>query len=140
MGGFPQMQPDERDEFLAGPHIAVMATERPDGRPHLSPVWYLWDGTEFRFVIEPRSVKHHNLALRPRLSVCVDKKSWPYASVIADCDVTLRDYRLGYPSDLAQRYLEGDRLDSFLARYEGTEWVVTHAVPVSWYGHINRAG
>ena len=36
--------------FLRGPYAASLACVRPDGRPHVIPVWQEWDGHEF-FVI-----------------------------------------------------------------------------------------
>ena len=34
-------------EFLKGARVASLATVRPDGRPHMTPVWYEYDGYEF---------------------------------------------------------------------------------------------
>ncbi|KKL27226.1 hypothetical protein LCGC14_2387280, partial [marine sediment metagenome] len=33
--------------FLSQPHVAALATVRPDGRPHVLPVWFDFDGSEF---------------------------------------------------------------------------------------------
>jgi len=32
------------DTFLEGSHIARLATTDRDGKPHVVPVWYAWDG------------------------------------------------------------------------------------------------
>ena len=46
-----------------------MATTRPDGRPHTTPVWGLWvDGT-FYFGVGPDSRKARNLAENPNVAV-----------------------------------------------------------------------
>ena len=37
----PRMKPDDVAEFLAQPHIGVLATLRRDGRPYPVPVWFL---------------------------------------------------------------------------------------------------
>ena len=34
-------------EFLQAPNVAAFASVRPDGRPHVTPVWYEYDGREF---------------------------------------------------------------------------------------------
>ena len=34
-------------EFLEGAPVAALATVRPDGRPHVVPVCYEYDGQEF---------------------------------------------------------------------------------------------
>ncbi len=38
-----------------------IATVRPDGRPHLTPVWYVWTGGKFYICIQSSSVKAANL-------------------------------------------------------------------------------
>jgi PPOX class probable F420-dependent enzyme len=35
--------PDELQEVLAKPNPSVIATLRPDGSPHTTATWYLWD-------------------------------------------------------------------------------------------------
>ena len=36
------MAPDVMEEFLAQPHVGVLATLRKDGHPYTVPVWFLW--------------------------------------------------------------------------------------------------
>ncbi len=43
----------EVESFLREPNVAAFATVRPDGRPHVTPVWYEYDGMEF-IVSTPR--------------------------------------------------------------------------------------
>lgn len=38
----PQLTPEEIDAYLDGPHVAHFASIRPNGAPHISPVWYHW--------------------------------------------------------------------------------------------------
>ena len=40
---------EERDEFLTELRIGRLATQREDGWPHVTPIWYVWD--EDRFVL-----------------------------------------------------------------------------------------
>jgi hypothetical protein len=35
------------ETFLAEPRNVIVAGIRKDGRPHLSPNWFLWDGAHF---------------------------------------------------------------------------------------------
>lgn len=46
-----------------------VATARPDGRPHASPVWGLWLDGAFLFATDPASQKGRNLAANPDLVV-----------------------------------------------------------------------
>jgi len=46
-----------------------IATTRPDGRPHVMPVWGLWMPEGFYFGTDPASRKGRNLAANPRAVV-----------------------------------------------------------------------
>lgn len=46
-----------------------IATTRPDGRPHVMPVWGLWLDEAFLFSTDPSSRKGRNLAANPHLAV-----------------------------------------------------------------------
>ena len=50
------------DAQLRAARSIWLATGRPDGRPHVTPVWFLWDGRAVRFSIAPEAVKAANLA------------------------------------------------------------------------------
>lgn len=38
---------DKLEEFLAEPRNVIVAGIRKDGRPHVAPNWFLWDGKRF---------------------------------------------------------------------------------------------
>jgi len=67
-----RMSNDTFRAFLQQPHLARLATVRSDGRPHLVPIWYEWDGAQLRFEAQAGSVKVANLARDPRAAVLVD--------------------------------------------------------------------
>ena len=73
---------EEIDEFLRGPHIAVVATVDPDGQPHAVPTWYLYEDGEVVFHTGLRSRKYRNLRRSPRVTLCVDGKTPPYQAVV----------------------------------------------------------
>lgn len=54
-----------------------ISTIRPDGRPHLTPVWFVYLGEKFYISIDPRSVKSRNLARNPQVSVALENGSHP---------------------------------------------------------------
>jgi PPOX class probable F420-dependent enzyme len=66
------MTADEAREFIAAHHRAVLATQRADGRPQLSPVLCALDD-EGRVIISTRetAVKTKNLRRHPYASLCV---------------------------------------------------------------------
>ena len=66
------MTPEERDAFLAEQRTCRVATATPDGRPHVSPLWYVWDGSCLWLYSVVRSQRWTDLERNPRCSVVVD--------------------------------------------------------------------
>ena len=66
------MTPAQIDEFLQAPRHAIVATNRVDGPPQLSPVWCVYEEGLFYISILAGSAKHRNLQRDPRISLCID--------------------------------------------------------------------
>ncbi|MDH3682860.1 MAG: TIGR03618 family F420-dependent PPOX class oxidoreductase [Acidimicrobiia bacterium] len=66
------MTTEDQEDFLAEPHVGVVATLRRDGRPYTVPVWHLWDGTHLWLTGTESRVWCRQLMHDPRLSVCVE--------------------------------------------------------------------
>ena len=66
------MSSAEIDEFLAETRHAVMGTNRIDGSPQLSPVWYLYRDGKFHTSVYGKSAKYCNLGRDHRVTLCVD--------------------------------------------------------------------
>lgn len=49
-----------------------LSTTRPDGRPHVVPLWGVWLDGGLYFSTDPASVKGRNLAAEPRAAVHID--------------------------------------------------------------------
>jgi nitroimidazol reductase NimA-like FMN-containing flavoprotein (pyridoxamine 5'-phosphate oxidase superfamily) len=60
------------DDFLEAPLIARMATADKDGRPHVVPVWYGWDGQALWISSFASTRKIGELEVNPYLSVVID--------------------------------------------------------------------
>ncbi len=41
---------------------------RPDGRPHLAPVWFVWHAGKIYIGTDPKSVKSRNIRRNPRVT------------------------------------------------------------------------
>ena len=54
-----------------------IATARPDGRPHLTPVWFAWHAGKVYICIDPHSVKARNLAENAKVSLALEDGSAP---------------------------------------------------------------
>jgi PPOX class probable F420-dependent enzyme len=54
-----------------------MATVRPDGRPHLVPVWYVVDAGRWYICTAPGSVKARNLNRNPHIALALEDGTNP---------------------------------------------------------------
>jgi PPOX class probable F420-dependent enzyme len=87
---------------LTASHDYWLATVRPDGRPHLMPVWAAWADASLWFSSARGSRKAINLRAHPRCSLATDN---PYEPVIVEGDafvVTDTD-QLRYALDVENR-------------------------------------
>jgi len=75
----------EAERRLTVAHDYWLATVRPDGRPHVMPVWGVWDDGRLWFSSGLRSRKARNLALDPRCTVTTDDARNP---VVVEGQVT----------------------------------------------------
>ena len=66
----------EINTFLQGPWAARLACLRPDGRPHVIPVWQEWDGQVFLVLAWQGSQWADYLLRDPNVSLTVDEP-WP---------------------------------------------------------------
>ena len=78
------MTPEQIEDYLAMPHIADLATGRPDGSPHVAPVWFLYEDGVVKVLAETSSVKVKNLKSEPRVSVSIATDQQPYEYVIVN--------------------------------------------------------
>ena len=60
------------DERLRAELMMWLSTVRPDGRPHLVPVWFLWDGRSILIFSRPNQQKLLNLRHNPNVVVALD--------------------------------------------------------------------
>jgi hypothetical protein len=65
------MTADELDEFLASERTCRVATSWPSG-PHVTPLWFTWDGTSLWLYSITRSQRWTDLSQDPRVAVIVD--------------------------------------------------------------------
>jgi PPOX class probable F420-dependent enzyme len=64
--------PSRLEAFLAEPRNIIVAGIRKDGRPHLSPNWYFWDGEKFYVSTTRDRVKYAVFRRDPRVELVVD--------------------------------------------------------------------
>ena len=77
----PRMTDEEIAEFLKLPLLSNFATLRPDGSPHVAPVWHLYDGERLLILSSPSSVKVGNLRGNPRIGISIPRETAPHGFV-----------------------------------------------------------
>lgn len=60
------------DERLRKELIIWLSTVRPDGRPHMVPVWFFWDGQTITIYSQPGSLKMRNLRHNTNVALALD--------------------------------------------------------------------
>ncbi|MGZ6300335.1 MAG: pyridoxamine 5'-phosphate oxidase family protein [Candidatus Limnocylindria bacterium] len=66
------MTPAEVDAFLEGERTCRVASLGAGGQPHVTPLWFVWDGTDLWLNSTHRSQRWLDLQRDPRVSVVVD--------------------------------------------------------------------
>ena len=107
-------------EFLStGTRTGMLAYVGADGRPLVSPVWFIVEDGRLVFNTSRDTSKGHAMARDPRVAICVDDPHPPYsfvqvqgvAEVTEDPD-ELRDIA----TRTGRRYMGADRAEEFGAR------------------------
>lgn len=123
------MVPDEvRAVLLETARTATLATVRADGRPHAAPIWFDLDGEDIVFNTGHDSIKAANLRREPRVVLCVDDDTPPFAFVliegVASIDEAAPDLA-DWAGRIGARYMGADRADEFARRnLVPGEWLV----------------
>lgn len=99
--------------FLREPYTARLACVRPDGLPHVIPVWQAWDGEGFVVVAWEGSVWANYIRSNPNVSLTIDEPWPPLRRLTARGSAQPLPYAAGSPelgeiaARLSQRYLGG---------------------------------
>ena len=72
MSDATQILTDAQQAFLRERPHAIIATIMADGRPQLTPNWFLWDGARFWLSTLSWTVKVKNARRDPRVTLCID--------------------------------------------------------------------
>ncbi|TMK54281.1 MAG: pyridoxamine 5'-phosphate oxidase family protein [Actinobacteria bacterium] len=66
------MSAEERDAFLGEERMCRVATVGAGGAPHVSPLWFVWDGNALWLNSVVKSQRWTNAVRDPRVSIVVD--------------------------------------------------------------------
>lgn len=68
---FRNMSQAQIEEFVGAPRFGVFGTNRGDGPPQLTPVWYLYENSKIYISMFVASAKYRNLSRDPRATLCI---------------------------------------------------------------------
>jgi PPOX class probable F420-dependent enzyme len=135
------MTVEERDAFLAGSNIGVLATVDRRGRPHAAPIWYLYEDGVFIMSTGLGSQKHRNVEANPEVTLVVDRRSLPYYAVMARGPAEIgpalsSEERLR----IVRRYLNDEQTQRYMERVSGQDSVSLRLRPRKLIEFFGRAG
>jgi PPOX class probable F420-dependent enzyme len=99
-----------------GTRTGKLATTRHDGRPHVVPIWFVLDGTDFVFNTGAHSIKGRTLHRTGIGALCVDDERPPYAFVSVTGTVSISEdpgELLRWATAIGGRYMGADRAEEF---------------------------
>jgi hypothetical protein len=88
-----------RDQRLATDACVWLATVRPDGRPHLTPIWFVWVAERFWLCTTATAVKVRNASHQPTVQVSLAD---PLQPVVAEATATL--HRAPFPDAVVRAF------------------------------------
>ncbi len=129
------MTAQEREEFLAGVHIGVVAVNREGRAPLAVPIWYDYiPGGEVLLWIDHGSVKGRLFREAGRFSICAQVETLPYKYATAEGPVVAMDEA---PTEeqalrIASRYMPAEEAARWVQDYLGENSLLVRMRPEKW--------
>ncbi|MGA3150801.1 MAG: pyridoxamine 5'-phosphate oxidase family protein [Streptosporangiaceae bacterium] len=70
--------------MMTGTRTGKLGVTRRDGRPPVTPIWFVLDGDDIVLTTGASSVKGRALQADPRAVLCADDQTPPYSFVIIE--------------------------------------------------------
>lgn len=129
------MTVQEREDFLAGEHIGVVAVNREGRAPLAVPIWYDYSpGGEVLLWIDHGSVKERLFREAGRFSICAQVETLPYkyataeGPVLALDEAPTKEQALG----IAGRYLSAEEAASYVLNNLAENSLLVRMRPEKW--------
>lgn len=134
-----------REFLLATPaHTGKLATTRPDGSPHVAPIWYaLADDGTIVFTTGATTAKGRALQRDPRAAMCIDDERPPFSFVVVEGTVAISediDELRHWATVIGGRYMGAGRAESFGARNAVPGELLVHLTPTRIVSERDVAG
>jgi PPOX class probable F420-dependent enzyme len=100
-----------------GTRTGKLATTRADGRPHVAPIWFLLDDDgSVVFTTGADTLKGKALRRDPRVAMCVDDETPPFAFVLIEGTAEISedlDAMLDWATRIGGRYMGSEVAESY---------------------------
>jgi PPOX class probable F420-dependent enzyme len=113
--------------LLATARVIWLSSTRPDGRPHVVPTWFDWDGETITIFTRADAQKVRNVRCQPRVMVAIGIADTTFQVELLEGEALVIDETSGHglvrPSDgFARKYAEafqsnGFTIDSFALQF-----------------------
>ena len=131
------MQPEEREAFLAGQHVGVLGLERADGPPLVVPVWYGYSpGGEVEICMSASSLKGRLVSRAGRATLCAQQEALPYKYVSGEGPVEIEELgarAAAVVEKLAIRYLGEEAGRAYAAQGVAGDEIRVAIKPQRWF-------
>ena len=131
---YAEMSQAHIEDFLQVPRFAIVGTNRVNGAPQLTPVWYLYENGRIYVSMSVNSAKYRNLRRDPRIGICISGVHPDARAVMIYGTVDLFPENSAWYEDvhwrLTRRYHDSDEeaqafIDSLPTEQESAMAVVT---------------
>ncbi|ASO19792.1 PPOX class probable F420-dependent enzyme [Actinoalloteichus hoggarensis] len=126
---------EEREAFLAGVHVGVLAVGRDGRAPLAVPVWYSYEpGGEVLIWMERGSVKDKAIRAAGRFSLAVQTETAPYKYVTAEGPLVANDEMptREQADAIARRYLPADEVAGYVDAALNERTILVRMRPEKW--------
>jgi PPOX class probable F420-dependent enzyme len=116
------------DERLRSEPTVWLSSTRPDGRPHVVPVWFNWDGSVFDLFSKPHAQKVRNLREHPDVMLAVGQPEAEFDVELVEGTASV----LQQPTAEVVRPSMFEKYESLMARaqLDRSTFITTYSQPV----------
>jgi PPOX class probable F420-dependent enzyme len=109
------------EQFLADQPNLILATIRKDGRPQLTPVWFVWRDGAFLISTIPSTAKWKNLSRDNRCSAIIDGADdpFPFVQVTGVAELSLEYDPLDTSYEIIRKYKTEEEFGPYVEALKG---------------------
>lgn len=138
-----EMTEDQILRFMGtGSKTGKLATVRADGRPHVVPIWFTFDEVagDAVFMTWHSSLKANSMRRDPRVSICVDDETFPFAWARLDGTASFSEEdRVHWATESCRRYVGDARAAEYGIRNGVPGELVVRVTPTRLIGRKDIA-